>query len=304
MEKEAAPAAGDPEVQEPRRLAILGPGVLGSALAAWAARCGLEVRLAGRDAAQAGKALDRIRRRLERVRGRKDWPEDAVEAASGRITAPSGLEEALSGADCFLEALPEDEGLKKEAWSRVSGLADPGTLLLTGTSSLPLSTLQSCLAGHRGLIGFHLFLPLERMRIVELVTTPGCPELSAARAEALARRLERRVARVGDRPGFAASRMALAQGLEAMRIFESGLVSPEDLDALMVHGYGHPVGPLELSDRIGLDLRLRIAEGIFEATGEEAFRPPPCLRELVARGHLGRKSGRGFLDWTREGDPR
>jgi 3-hydroxybutyryl-CoA dehydrogenase len=118
-----------------------------------------------------------------------------------------------------------------------------------------------------------------------------------SRAQALAEALGKRAVRVRDQPGFAAARMALAQGLEAMRLVEAGVATAEDLDALMTLGYGHPVGPLELSDRVGLDLRLRITEGIHQATGDPRFRPPDLLREKVARGETGLRAGCGFYRW-------
>jgi 3-hydroxybutyryl-CoA dehydrogenase len=151
------------------------------------------------------------------------------------------------------------------------------------------------------LLGFHLFLPLERMQVVELVSGPEPDPALLGRAGQLAERLGRRVVQVRDGQGYAASRMALAQGLEAMRILESGAACAEDLDTLMVMGYGHPVGPLELSDRIGLDLRLAIARGIFEESSHPAFRPPPILESLVEQGHLGVKTGQGFHPWPRPG---
>lgn len=265
------------------RLGILGPGTLGRSLAKHAAERGLEVRLLGRDAPHARGALEQLG------------------GLSGEVTAHGMAQEALEGLDALLECLPEDPDLKARAWARVLPLLGPGTLLLTGTSSLPVGAMdrEAGLGGR--LLGFHLFVPVSRMRVVELVVPEAAAAADIRRAEDLAAALDLKVARVKDGAGFAAARMALAQGLEAMRLLETGAASAEALDDLMVRGYGHPAGPLELSDRVGLDLRLRIAETLWRATGEERFEPPRILREKVARGETGRKAGQGFFAWGPDG---
>jgi 3-hydroxybutyryl-CoA dehydrogenase len=139
------------------------------------------------------------------------------------------------------------------------------------------------------------------MAVVEIAVPVGTPQAPVQRARSLAEALGKRAVEVRDQPGFAAARMALAQGLEAMRMVEEGVASAEDLDALMTLGYGHPAGPLELSDRVGLDLRLRITEGIHHATGDPIFCPPDLLRDMVARGETGLRAGRGFYRWDAAG---
>ena len=152
------------------------------------------------------------------------------------------------------------------------------------------------------LVGFHLFVPVPRMAVVELAVPAGTSQIWVDRARALAFTLHKRVVQVRDQPGFAAARMALALGLEAMRLLEAGVATAEDLDALMTLGYGHPIGPLELSDRVGLDLRLRIAEGLA-ASGEARFQSPPLLRTKVDERTTGLKAGQGFYQWDPQGRP-
>ncbi|HEU4951637.1 MAG TPA: 3-hydroxyacyl-CoA dehydrogenase family protein [Holophagaceae bacterium] len=263
-------------------LAILGPGTLGCSLARHAASRGISVRLLGRDPGHAARALDRLR-----ARG----------GDTTRImTGGSG---DLEGADAVLEALPEDPSLKAEAWRALVPRLPEGALRLTGSSSLPVAELDAAAGLGGRLMAFHLFVPVGRMGIVELVAPEAVPPRDRARAASLAAALDLRLVQVKDGPGYAAARMALVQGLEAMRLLEAGVASAEDLDALLVHGYGHPVGPLELSDRVGLDLRLAIAERLFAETGDPRFEPPRILREKVAEGALGRKAGRGFLAWDK-----
>jgi 3-hydroxybutyryl-CoA dehydrogenase len=142
---------------------------------------------------------------------------------------------------------------------------------------------------------------MDRMGIVEVAVPEQARPVDLQAAEVLASTLRKRVVRVRDQAGFAASRMALAQGLEAMRLLEAGAATRDDLDALMASGYGHPMGPLELSDRIGLDLRLAIAERIHREGGQAAFEPPAILRRLVAEGFTGRSVGHGFYRWDDQG---
>lgn len=277
-------------------LAILGPGALGQAAAQWAAECGLEVKLLGRSLAHAEEGLARIRRRLDRAVAHGRISPNQGAGAADRL-APAMLEpEVLQEASILLEALPEDPDAKIAAWSQVAAWDLPHLLLLSGTSSLPISRLAQGAGLSGRLLGFHLFLPVERMALVELAVPPATQPHWVEAARSLGAQLRKRVIQVKDQPGFAAARMALAQGLEAMRLLEAGVASAEDLDALMTLGYGHPVGPLELSDRIGLDLRLQIASHLA-AAGEPRFAPPTLLRTLVGQGRCGRRSGQGFFRW-------
>ncbi|NTW84586.1 MAG: 3-hydroxybutyryl-CoA dehydrogenase [Holophagaceae bacterium] len=281
-------------------LAILGPGTLGLSLAQWAAECGLETRLLGRDQdhAEAGRLI--IQRRWDQAVAKGRLSPEARWEVEARLTGRVFAREALEGVSAFLEALPEDPAAKTPALATAARWGAPELLLLSGTSSLRISSLALAAGLPDRLVGFHLFVPVPRMAVVEMGVAPGTPERLVARTRALGQALRKRVVQVRDQPGFAAARMALAQGLEAMRLLEDGVASAEDLDALMTLGYGHPVGPLELSDRIGLDLRLRIAEGLADA-GEERFRPPGILVSKAAEGSLGLKRGSGFFPWDPQG---
>lgn len=266
-------------------LAILGPGTLGRSLARHAASRGITVRLVGRDADHARRALDG-----------KPWAET--------ITAHAFGAEAFFGVDAVLEALPEDPETKIAAWRRLASWLPKKALRLTGSSSLPVTELDAASGLGGRLMAFHLFVPVGRMDLVERVAPDSVPDEDRAGADALAETLALRRVEVKDGPGYAAARMGLIQGLEAMRLLEAGAATAEDLDALMVHGYGHPVGPLELSDRVGLDLRLAIASRLFAETGEARFEPPRILKDKVSSGALGRKAGQGFFAWGSDGKRR
>ncbi len=283
------------------RLAVIGPGAYGRSLAAWAARCGVAVRLVGRNAAHAQAGRARILEGWDAAVARGRMAEAERERAQALLGAAASLEGALEETDAALEALPEDLTVKARFW-RV--LAPWEGLALSGSSSIPMGALALA-AGHPGpLLGFHGFVPLDRSGVIELAVPAGAAASKVERARDLAARLCKRVVEVRDQAGFAASRMALAQGLEAMRLLEAGAADRDGLDALMVLGYGHPAGPLELSDRVGLDLRLAIADRIHDETGLEAFRAPALLRDLVAAGRTGRAAGRGFYEWDGEGRKR
>lgn len=282
-------------------LAVVGPGAYGRSLAAWAARRGVAVRLVGRNVEHGEAGRIRILEEWDAAVARGRMAEAEREPAQALLVAAASLEGALEDADTVLEALPEDLTVKARFWR---ALAPWEGLALSGSSSIPMGALALA-AGHPGpLLGFHGFVPVDRSGVIELAVPAGATASKVARARDLAARLGKRVVEVRDQAGFAAARMALAQGLEAMRLLESGAADRDGLDALMVLGYGHPAGPLELSDRVGLDLRLAIADRIHGETGLEAFRAPAILRDLVAAGRTGRAAGRGFYEWDGEGRKR
>jgi 3-hydroxybutyryl-CoA dehydrogenase len=281
-------------------LAILGPGILGLSAAQWSAECGLETRLLGRTLEHAEAGLHEIHRRWDRALAKGRLSPESRNQALGRLTAAAFDPKALAGVSALLEALPEDPDIKALALTSAARWGHPDLLFLSGTSALPISDLAQRAGLTDRLVGFHLFVPVPRMAVVEMAVAPGTGLAWVDMARNLGLALRKRVVQVRDQPGFAAARMALAQGLEAMRLLEAGVASAEDLDALMTLGYGHPVGPLELSDRVGLDLRLRIADGL-EASGEARFHPPPLLRTHVAKGATGLKAMQGFYPWDPKG---
>jgi 3-hydroxybutyryl-CoA dehydrogenase len=282
-------------------LAILGPGALGLSTAQWAAECGLEVRLLGRDVDHARQGLYEVEQRWGAALRKGILSPQAHDQARSRIQAAPFSSEAMGGVSILLEALPEDPDQKAQALATAAGWGRADLLLLSGTSALPISSLAEAAGIQKRLLGFHLFVPVPRMAVVEVAVPSGTPPSLVDQGRALGLALRKRVVIVQDQPGFAAARMALVQGLEAMRLLEAGAASAEDLDALLTLGYGHPMGPLELSDRIGLDLRLSIAEGLFRASRHPRFEPPALLRDKVARGETGRKAGRGFYTWGPDG---
>lgn len=276
------------------RLSILGPGTLGLSLAQWAAECGLDVTLVGRNLDHATQGLETIGKRWEGSLRKGRLQPDALSQARTRLKASGDLEGAIQWSDAFLEAIPESVEAKVALWHSLSAQATTGKLWATGSSGIPVSEIRRQSGFPLPITGFHLFVPVHHTRLVELVEEEGTATPAAL---ALADQLKLELVQSPDQPGYLASRLALIQGLEAMRMVEQGLGTPSSIDALMARGYGHPCGPLELSDRVGLDLRLGIASSLYERTSDPAFAPPTILKQKVAQGNLGRKSGQGFYAW-------
>ncbi|NKX52542.1 3-hydroxyacyl-CoA dehydrogenase family protein, partial [Arthrobacter deserti] len=202
-------------------------------------------------------------------------------------------------APCALvvEAVPEDFELKAAALKAVEEQLAPAAWLATNTSSLSVAKLAEALQRPENFCGLHFFNPVPASLLVEVVLAPATSAELAAAAKGWAEALAKTAVVVHDAPGFASSRLGVAIALEAMRMVEEGVASAEDIDAAMVLGYKHPVGPLKTTDIVGLDVRLGIAEYLAPTLGER-FAPPQILRDKVARGELGRKSGKGFFDWN------
>lgn len=287
-------------MSEIERVAVLGAGTMGPGIAQVAAAAGCHVRLYDLDPAAVTAGLGRVRVNLDKgVRlGKVD--RDDAERTWSRLEAATGLGEAVADTDLVVEAVPEVLDLKRALFTDVEKAAPGRALLASNTSSLSIAAIAEVLAAPDRFLGLHFFNPVHIMKLLEVVWGPATSDESLERAGVFARRLGKEPVVVKDSPGFASSRLGVILGLEAMRMFEEGVASAEDIDRAMELGYRHPMGPLRLTDLVGLDIRLGIAEYLHETLGSEAFRPPEILRRLVAEGHTGRKAGRGFYDWTEE----
>ena len=222
------------------------------------------------------------------------------DAALARLSPSDDLAAACRDADCVIEAVPERIELKREIFATVDRAAPPHALLATNTSSLPVAQIAEAVRDGSRLVGMHFFNPVHVMKLVEVVRHARSSDAAVALAVALAEKMGKTPITVSDSPGFASSRLGLVIGLEAMRMVEQGVASPADIDTAMKLGYGHPMGPLELTDLVGLDVRLGIAEYLAGAIGP-SFTPPQVLRDKVAAGKLGKKSGEGFYKWGADG---
>ncbi|MHC2999541.1 3-hydroxyacyl-CoA dehydrogenase family protein [Microbacterium sp. HJ5] len=279
----------------PSRVGVIGGGRMGAGIAHAFALAGAEVVVVERDADAAGAAsarvLDSLRRSVDR--GTTSRPFD--ELAAGVETATDAA--ALAGCGLVIEAVPEDRALKVDALTRAELVLGDDAALATNTSSISIDDLATALERPSRFLGLHFFNPVPASLLVEIVVGEASDPELVDDARAWVSAIGKTPVVVRDAPGFASSRLGVALGLEAIRMLEEGVATAADIDAAMELGYRHPMGPLRTTDIVGLDVRLGIAEELHARLGDR-FAPPELLRRMVADGHLGRKTGRGFYEWS------
>ncbi len=282
----------------PPRVGVLGGGRMGAGIAHAFLVSGSSVAVVERDEEQADAARDRVSVAARVSIDRGSTPE-SLDALTDRLAA--GTDDALfDDCDLVIEAVPEDYALKVASLRRIEDRVGAEVPIASNTSSISIDGLAAELRYPSRLLGLHFFNPVPASELVEIVvgaaTEPGIVES----AQGWVTELGKTPVTVRDSPGFASSRLGLVIGLEAIRMLEEGVASADDIDAAMVLGYKYPVGPLRLTDLVGLDVRLGIAEYLHARLGER-FAPPQLLRDKVAAGELGRKSGQGFFSWAESG---
>jgi 3-hydroxybutyryl-CoA dehydrogenase len=282
------------------RVGVVGCGIMGSGIAEVAARAGLDVVVVELDEAAAARGLERIERSLARAAKAGKLTEAEVEAAHSRISIASDLE-SLADRDLVVEAVAESEPVKLEVFSVLDKVVEsPDAVLASNTSSIPIMKLAMATSRPESVIGIHFFNPVPVLHLVELVTSLLTGEATTARSrEFAADQLGKRVIKSQDRAGFIVNALLIPYILSAVRMYESGFATAEDIDAGMVEGCAHPMGPLALADLIGLDTTMAVAESLYEEFKEQLYAPPPLLSRMCEAGLLGRKSGRGFFSYDR-----
>lgn len=278
----------------PEVVGVLGGGRMGAGIAHAFLTAGSAVTVVEQNEEAAAAAWDRVMAGVDKALSRGTVPGPRALYAD-RLTVATDVS-AFADAGLVVEAVPEDQNLKTAALLAVEAQLAPSAWLASNTSSLSISGLAEALDRPERFIGLHFFNPVPVSTLIEVVTGEHTSPELAGLAGAWVAALGKTPIMVRDAPGFASSRLGVAIALEAIRMVEEGVASPADIDAAMVLGYKHPVGPLRTTDIVGLDVRLGIAEHL-QATLGDRFAPPQLLRDMVARGDLGRKSGRGFYDW-------
>lgn len=278
------------------RVAVIGAGTMGHGIAQVSAMAGLETVLWDPDPSALEKGVRQVGSNLDRGVEKGKVSEQTRARAMERLRAGGGLQDTAA-ADLVIEAIPERMELKQALFRELSGIVSDAAILGTNTSSLSVSEIASAASLPHRVVGLHFFNPVHLMRLLEIVRARETDERTVQASVEFARAVGKEPIVVTDTPGFASSRLGLALGLEAMRMVEQGVATPEDIDTAMVLGYNHPIGPLRLTDLVGLDIRLEIAKYLHATLGGEQFEPPAILYRMVEEGRLGRKSGRGFYEW-------
>jgi 3-hydroxybutyryl-CoA dehydrogenase len=282
---------GDIEV-----VGVVGAGFMGSGIAESAARAGLEVRLQEPQAA----ALDRSRASIEasvrRAVSRGKLSEDDASDLLGRLAWSTDLGD-LQDADLVVEAIVEDPHAKGETFRRLDDVVAPEAILASNTSSIPIAQLASWTRRPGRVLGLHFFSPVPVMKLVEVVVALDTTPEVVDRTEAFARAIGKHPIRTKDRSGFVVNMLLVPYLMAAVRMIEEGFASREDIDEGMKLGAGHPMGPLQLCDFIGLDVLYAVCDSLFDEFKRPEYAPPPLLKRMVVAGHHGRKSGRGFYEY-------
>lgn len=277
-------------------IGVIGAGTMGHGIAQVAAGAGYKVLLRDVDLDSLSRGVQAIERNLAKGIQLGKLTEDDRDSTLQHIHGTTHLAE-IATADLVIEAAPEQLELKQEILREVEAHSSREFIFATNTSSLSITEIARASERPHNVVGMHFFNPVHLMRLVEIVVGKASGNDTVETVVAVSRRLRKEPIVVRDVPGFASSRLGVALGLEAMRMLEQGVASAKDIDTAMELGYNHPMGPLKLTDHVGLDIRLNIAEYLYRELGLETFRPPEVLRRMVKEGKLGKKSGEGFYDW-------
>lgn len=279
------------------KLAVIGAGLMGAGIAQVAAQAGWQVTLRDLDDAATGRGLDGIRTSLSRFAAKGAITEQDVQDALGRITTTTDLE-AAAEADVVIEAVFEKLEIKQEVFRALDRICKPDAVLGTNTSAIPITQIAAATQRPEMVVGTHFFSPVPMMKLCELVRGHRTSDETLATARAFAEGIGKTCIVVNrDIAGFVTTRLIAALVVEAVKLVESGVVSPEDLDTACKLGFGHAMGPLATTDLTGVDILAHAARNIYTDTADPKFFPPELLQRMVTAGELGRKSGKGFYTY-------
>ncbi len=279
------------------RIAVVGAGTMGHGIAHVCAAAGCAVRLYDAMPGGAAAGLAKIQNNLDKGVARGKVTQEDRDATLSRIAVAHTIGDLADGADLIVEAVPESLALKHEVFLALEAAAPPGAVLASNTSSISIGSIAAPLADPGRVIGAHFFNPVHLMPLLEIVVAAATRPDVVSALTAFGAKIGKETIVVRDVAGFATSRLGVCLGMEAIRMVEQGVASPEDIDKAMVLGYRHPVGPLRLTDMVGLDVRMAIGRHLAKELGNPAFEPPELMQRMVAEGKLGAKAGHGFYVW-------
>ena len=278
------------------RLGVVGAGFMGTGIAESAAAAGIEVALYEPIEPQVAKSRERIAASLERAMAGGKRTREEADRLLERVSWSSEIE-AVAGSELVIEAVVEDVDVKAETFRELDRVLAPEAVIASNTSSIPIAGLAAATGRPDRVLGLHFFSPVPVMKLVEVVVGIETSEETVATAQGFAERIGKTAIRTKDRSGFVVNFLLVPYLMAAVRMYEEGFASREDIDEGMKLGCGHPMGPLALCDLIGLDVLYSVCDSLYEEFKRDEYAPPPLMKRMVVSGHLGRKTGRGFYEY-------